>query len=657
VNHSIPGSILRRAAAATLLMLCPATLLAQTATASTSTAAASTSTTPTPATPALRLDLPHSHNPLGPYMSSLVPVANLANSSDIDQLIRDGKLYLTLDDAIRLALENNLDIAIARYNLPIAEADIERTKAGGVFRGVNTGVVENTPGGGVGGLGSGAPGAGAGGTTGGAGGAGSGASGLVSSTLGTGTAVSSYDPAITGTVSLEHYTEPLSNKQIYGVSSLQLNTLESEVGYAQAFPTGTSVSFVLENSRVTENSPFSLLNPTLNAYYQFTFTQQLLAGFGLGPNLRYLRIARNDRKISAIAFKDQIIVTITQIADMYWDLVNAYQDEQVKERSQRFAQETLDSDRQQLNLQAIPSMDVTRAEGELANRNQDLTIAKTTLQLQESLMKNALTKNLDDPTLEEMPVIPTEKIIINDVDAKRPVGDLIAQALGDRTELAESTVDLANRDISRRAGQSRAAVVAFEFDRRQQGIARGPAANGYTSVAPAGIGGSLNTAFNNSSPNYLVGLSVDIPLRNRVAKSDQYRSELEYRQSELRIQQLKKQIRIEVHNAQYALEQSSARVAAAQQSRDLAEKTFDISKQEQKLGSGSNLQTLTAQRDLALAESTLAAAETAFEKSRVELARATGQTLDAYHVSIDDAKTGIVQNGTAQSGIVQSSRP
>jgi hypothetical protein len=108
-------------------------------------------------------------------------------------LIRDGKLYLSLRDAISLALENNLDLAIARYNLPIANTDILRTKAGGSFRGVNTGVVQGTPGGGVGGFGSGAPGAGAGGTSSGAGGAGAGASGLVQSTLGTGTAVASYD--------------------------------------------------------------------------------------------------------------------------------------------------------------------------------------------------------------------------------------------------------------------------------------------------------------------------------------------------------------------------------------------------------------------------------------------------------------------------------
>ena len=169
-------------------------------------------------------DIPKSHNPFDGYLPSEVSEPKLTNSALLTQLIRDGKLYLSLKDAIRLALENNLDLAIARYNLPIANMDILRTQAGGIFRGVNAGVVQGTPGGGVGGFGTGAPGAGAGGTTAGAGGAGAGASGLVQSTLGTGTAVNSYDPAIIATVGAEHQTTPLASQTIYGVPLLQLNT-------------------------------------------------------------------------------------------------------------------------------------------------------------------------------------------------------------------------------------------------------------------------------------------------------------------------------------------------------------------------------------------------------------------------------------------------
>ena len=289
------------------------------------------------------LAIPHSNDPVHAYAPSPVPKPDLSNSPRLEQLIRDGKLYISLQDAIDLALENNLDLAIARYNLPIADTDIQRTKAGGFFRGVNTGVVQGTVGGGVGGFGTGAPGAGAGGTTGGAGGAGAGASGLVQSTLGIGTNVSSYDPILSGTTSLEHQTLPLSNITLYGVPSLQTNIGLVNLNYSQAFPTGTSFSLEVDNNRQTSNSIFNSLNPTLNSFYRFTIQQQLLAGFGTGPNLRYLRIARNNKKISDIAFKSQVISTVTQIADMYWDLVSAYQGEKVMEQSDAFAQQSLDT--------------------------------------------------------------------------------------------------------------------------------------------------------------------------------------------------------------------------------------------------------------------------------------------------------------------------
>ncbi len=358
-------------------------------------------------TPA-ELQMPQSHNPLGPYKGDTVAEPVLTNSPRLDRLIRDGKLYISLKDAIDLALENNLDLAIARYNLPIADTDVLRTKAGGVFRGVNTGVVQGTPGGGVGGYGAGAPGGGAGGTTGGAGGAGAGASGLVQSTLGIGAPVASYDPALNVISGIEHLTLPLSSTQIYGVPSLQLNTTQVNAIYSQAFATGTSISFQFNNSRQTTNSPDIFLSPALNSYYRFTFQQQLLSGFGLGPNLRYLRIAKNDKKISDIAFKDQVIATVTQIENIYWDLVSAYEQSRVNEQSLSFANQTLENAKKQLKLESIPEMDVMKAEAESSRRDQDLTVARTNLELQESLMKNALTKSLDDPTLEEMPVVPTD---------------------------------------------------------------------------------------------------------------------------------------------------------------------------------------------------------------------------------------------------------
>jgi outer membrane protein TolC len=613
-----------------------------------------THNSPTQANYSAIFNLPTSHNPLNAYSPSTAPEPQLTNSPDLNQLIHDGKLDLSLKDAIRLALENNLDIAIARYNLPIADMDILRTKAGGVFRGVNAGVVQGTPGGGVGGFGTGAPGAGAGGTTAGAGGAGAGASGLVQSTLGVGTAVPSYDPAIIASVGAEHQATPLANQRIYGVPLLQLNTGQADFGFAQAFATGSSVSFEFNNNRQTTNSPFFNLSPALGSMYRFSFQQQLLSGFGFGPNLRYLRIAKNNKKISDIAFKDQVMATVTQIENIYWDLVNAYEQSQVNEQSLAFAQQSLENAKKQLQLESIPAMDVMRAEAEVSRRDQDLTVARTSLQLQELLMKNALTKSLDDPVLESVSVVPTDTLqSAQIVPLNEAVQDLIQQALRDRPELAESDVDLVNRQISRKAARNALlpslSLVAFYGG---SGLA-GPLNPVYnvpgvpnTSTVPTDFSGALANAFNNTAPDYYVGFNLNIPIRNRVAKADQYRSELEYRQAQLRREELRKQIRIEVRNAEYALEQTAARVEAARKARDLAQRTFEITQKEQTLGAGSTYQTMTSQRDLALSKLDLVTAMTVYQKAKVEVDRATGATLEHNGIEVQDAINGTVGSVT-----------
>jgi outer membrane protein TolC len=596
----------------------------------------------------LRFEMPKSYNPLHAYAPDTVPEPVLTNSSRLNQEIRDGKLYLSLKDAIELALEDNLDLAIARYNLPIANTDILRTQAGGFFRGVNTGVVQGTPGGGVGGFGTGAPGAGAGGTTSGAGGAGAGASGLVQSTLGAGTAVSSYDPSLNANIGDEHQTLPLSNLALNGVPSLQTNTGQFNISYSQAFATGTSLSFTFNNLRQTTNSIFTNLSPALSSQYRIELQQQLLAGFGFGPNLRYLHIARNNKKISDIAFKDQVIATVTQIENIYWDLVSAYEQTQVNEQSFAFAQQTLDNTKKQLQLESAPAMDVMRAEAEVSKRDQELTVARTSLQLQETLMKNAITRSLDDPVLESMPVIPTDKMQTLATEAAEPIQSLISAAQHNRPDLAESDIDLLNRRISRSAARNALlpslSLVGFYGGSGLAGLLNPTYSGPNSSTQPTDFGGSLQNAFNNSSPDYYVGLNLNIPIRNRVAKADQFRSELEYRQAELRMEQLKKQVRIEVRNAQYALDQTGARVQAARKARDLAQRTFDITKKEQELGAGSSYQTLSAQRDLSLAELDLVSAMTTYEKARVELDRATGTTLEHNGILIQEAISGVVSH-------------
>jgi outer membrane protein TolC len=587
----------------------------------------------------------HSYNPIDPYRGQTVAPPSLANSPRLSSLVRDGKLYISLRDAIELALENNLDLVIARYNLPIAQTDVLRTASGGILRGVNTGVVSGTPGGNAGG---GATGTGAGGTSTGAGGAGAGAAGIVSSTLGTGTAVSSYDPLIAAQLFDDYTAQPVANLQQVGVPIYKTHQFQATVSYAQAFPTGTNLSVDWGNFRQTSNAIYDYFSPQYYAKLRVIASQQLLAGFGLGTNLRYLRIARTNQQISDIAFKAQVIATVTQVCDIYWDLVSAYDTEQVNERSVAFATDTLDKSRKQFELQAIPEMDVLKAEGDLATRQQDLTVARTTLQLQELYMKNAVTRNLDDPSLEEMPVVPTDRIGTQVQPVAESVQDMISDALKNRTDLQEQNLVLQTSELSRKTARN-ALLPSLGVYALYGGQGLGGALNpvyydpSIPTTHPPDYPGALKEAFDNTQPEYQVGFQLSVPLRNRAAKADQYRAELEYRQSQVGLEEARKRILIEVRNARYALEQGASRIDAARKARDLSQRTLDIMQKEQQLGAGSNQQTLSAEHDLAVAESALVTAETAYEKSRIEMRRATGSILEEYGISIADAKTGVVE--------------
>src|SRR5262249_302919 len=396
---------------------------------------------------------PASHFPnlIAPYTPREVPAPSFGNTGRIESLLVNGKLRLSLSDAVALALENNLDLAISRYNLPIADTDIVRANSGQTIRGVATGLVQGTPGGGVGGFGTGAPGAGAGGTSGGAGGAGGGASGLVQSTLGVGAPIDSYDPLIQANMNIEHLTQPLSNTVVSGVSNLKQNTGLADFTYFQGFRSGTSVQVDFNNQRNTDNTTTSSLVPQISSGFRFTARQKLLSGFGLGPNMRFIRIARINREISDVAFRNQVIATVSQIQNIYWDLVTAFEDVKVKERSVALAEKTLSDDREQLKLGAMAPIEVTRAESEVATRNQDLLLSQNGLQLQQLLIKNAITRDLSDPVLASADVIPTDTMSIPDNAPIEPVQDLINDAASHRPELAEARMDLTNREITRKA--------------------------------------------------------------------------------------------------------------------------------------------------------------------------------------------------------------
>jgi outer membrane protein TolC len=614
---------------------------------------------------------PRSHfpNPVGPYTARHVAAPNLANTPRIDDLLRDGKIYISMNDAVALALENNLDIAIARYNLNIADTDVWRAKAGAAILGVNSGVVQNTPGGGVGGLGT-QVGSGQGGTSVAAGGAGAGSGGLVVSTLGSGPVINSFDPVLTGTLSIDHNN--ILPTSTFSPSS-PLNTVTGNFSYQQAFAWGTNMQLGFNNTRqAVGDAPFSPLSPQLNSSFNFRLTQHLLQGFGFAPNTRFIQIAKNDREISDVAFRLQIISTVDQIENMYWDLVYAYENVRVQKEQLTFAQKTLSDNKKQVEIGTLAPIEVVRAQSTVATNQQTLTLALTNLELQQLLMKNALSRTLVDPSLADAEVIPTSTMDLAAQETVTPIQDMVNDALSHRAELAEARINLSNTGISNKAIRSALlpTVDLFAYyggaglggsqnpsnlcanqpvTEQGEGFCAGP--NPTTNpknqvlvpITPTtSYSGTLNQLINSTAPDKGAGISINIPLRNRAAQSTQVRSEFEYRQAQLRIQQLENQVRIEVRNAQFGVQQNRASVDSAQAAVDLARQSLDAEQKKYALGASTSTLVLQNQAAMTQAEVTLVSAKALYEKAEVELDRATGLLLDHAGILIGDAERGQV---------------
>ncbi len=609
---------------------------------------------------------PRSHfpNPIAPYMPQHVAPVNLNNSSRIDQLIQDGKLMLSMDDAIALTLENNLDLVIARYNLNIADTNVLRAKAGSLPLGVNTGVVQNTPGGGVGGLGA-QIGSGAGGTNPGSGGAGAGTNGLVESTVGLGPQLSSFDPILTSTLQSDHAR--------FECSSIFCGTAQNtgtwNFNYSQAFYSGTNLALGFTNQRVFSNNVFNTISPTLASSFNLRLTQPLLQGFGLASNTRWIQISKNNREETDVSFRQQVMTTVDQIENMYWDLVYAYENVRVQNESLAFAKKTLSDTQKQVEIGSLAPIEIVRAQNTVAQDQQTLTVAQTNLQLQQLLMKNALSRNLQDPVLAKAEVIPTSTVRLPEQEPVVPTEDLINDALGHRAELAISRIDLVNRKLSLKTVRNAMlpTVNAFAYyggsglggsqnpsnlcanqppELQAAGFCAGPnPATGTTGIPvtpTVTYGSTLQQLIDSSAPDKGLGLQLTIPIRNRAAEAVQVRSELEYRQAEVNLQQIENKVRIEVQNAQYGVIQNRASVDSAQAAVNLARQSLDAEQKKYALGASTATLVLQQESGLATAESTLLSAMAAYEKSRVEQERATGLLLEHSGIDIAEAQRGQV---------------
>ncbi len=602
---------------------------------------------------------PHSHfpNPIAPYEPTTVQPPNFLNSVQLDNLIRDGKIYLSLGDAVLLALQNNYDIAIQRLDLDIADTDILRTKAGQLPQGTPTSLVTNT----LGGSGSALT---SGGGPGGSSVAGTGVGGIAVSTSGAGPLPPNFDPALQGTIQLQRQKSPQLNTLFSGgKSSLTTNTDEYNFTYNQGFRTGAALQVGFQNNRVTSDSPFNTFSPALTTTFNAQLTQPLLQGFGWGLNSRFIVQATNNRRIADSVFRSQLLYTINQVENIYWGLVSAYEDVQSKQHALDQSTQLEKDDEKQLQIGSMAPLDVVNARSQLSSDQQALISSQSNLEYQQLNMKQAIARNLDDPRLVSAPVIPTDRVSLAETpEEHQSVDDLVRQAEANSPAVEQAILNLRNDEISLKGAKNGLlpTLNAYAFYGAEGlGGAQSPdcvdfftgtvcTPNQYPTV---GYGTSVAHLFNSTGPNKGAGFTLNVPIRNRPAQALQARSQIEYRQAQMRLQQLYVQIRMQVINDQYALTNDRAAVSSATANQEFNRQSLDAEIKKLHLGASTTASVLQQQRSLAAADAQFIAARARYATDRAALEQALASTLDRYGISIVDAASGQVHTAPIIPGL------
>jgi outer membrane protein TolC len=586
-------------------------------------------------------------NPLRDYMPISYPTTRLTNSPKLRELLRDGNIYLSLNDAVALAIADNYDIAIARINLDIADTDILRAKAGASLRGVSTAVVSNT-------LGGSSPTiTGGGGPGGSVNAAGSGAGGLVLSTNGGGPLPENLDPSLTGALEYEAQSTPQTNTLFSGgLSEIYTDTSTYNFGYEQGFLPGTDVKVGYNNNSVKTNNPFTNYSPAINSNFKATVTQHLLQGFGVDLNRRFIVQAQYDRRITDSAFRQQLLSTVNQIENIYWALVSAYEDEQAKERALKQSQQLANDNRRQMKAGSLAALDVVNSDASVANDEEALVASQSNLEYQQLIMKQAISRNLDDPDLSDAPVIPTDRVGLDRLpEEDMSVDSLVRDAYANNPQIEQAVVNMKNNEITIKAERNALLPIvdlyAFYGGTGLAGAQSPSALDFYTGANyPAGTfpsisyGTAVEHIFNNSSPDKAIGVNITIPLRNRVAQADQARSRMELRQSEMRLQQLYTEVKIGVINGRFALKNDRAQEMAAEAARNYAAQSLDAAQKKYKVGATTTEDVLQQTRNLASAENTVISATAAYARDRAALRQLVGKTLEVYGIDLKDAAAG-----------------
>jgi outer membrane protein len=577
---------------------------------------------------------------IAPYTTAKIPQPMLTNSPRLDQLIQNGKLMLSLEDAISLALENNLNIVVQKYTPWIAESQILKAKAGGIPEFANTQQI----------------------------------------VLGTSPSVS-FDPIVSGTVGWQRSTIPVNNPLTTGVGttstipSLTTNGYEYNFGYSQGFHTGTNFTATLDTTRAASNTPENLFNPYVNPILTATLTQPLLNGFGILVNTRYILEAKNSLKVADSQLAQQVMATVQQTSNDYWELVYDRENVKVQEAAVGVSTKLYEDNKKQLQIGTMAPLDVLTAESQVATDQQNLIVAQTTRLQQQTVLLNDITKNLMAPELDGIEIVPTTTISTPEVVENLPLADAVKEAWQKRPEIYQADLNLKNAGIEAKATKN---ALLPTLDLYAQYSAQGLSGNSLvsssttpTSIEPipsepivdsmtglqignevvgfpvlpmavktSGLGNALSSLFSNAYPTYAAGVTFSIPIRNRSAQADNARALLNERVQQTQYRQTQNTIVLNVRNAMIALQQDRAQVAAAEKARTLAQQTLDAEQKKYQLGSSTSYNVVLRSRDLTAAEGTELRAKVNLEEALVNFNQAMGRTLEVNRITMADALRG-----------------
>ena len=569
-----------------------------------------------------RFDYSRSHGfPRGfyPYTVPSLPGPRLANSPRLQDLIVGGKLTLTLDDAIALALENNLEIAVTRYDLPIAQTDLLRAKGGGATRGVagsyqSTTLFSGSLGGGVGSAG----GVGAGG----AGGVLGGGINRVGST-------GCCDPNLRVSYGWSNAVTPLNYTVVSGVPIDTTHQESASAEYSQGFLTGTSLFVSESSSRLTSNTTKSIFNPELVSDFSVGVSQHLLRGFGTRANARFILIARNDVKYSASVFRQNVITALAVVMTSYYELLADQESIRMAQGGLEYAQKLLADNQGEAKSRPAAQYDVLRSQEEVALRQQDLLAAQHTFSQDGQSLKAKLSKSFNEE-LASMEIIPSDRLpepLPGDVPT---LAEALKEAATHRPEIEQVELNLRNQQV----------VIQSIHNSLL------PSLDVYASYYRAGLDGALSPTFTNifhgDFPNYSVGVTLDMPLRNRTAQADAERALLEQRRLQVKLQNARNQAVWDVNKAWSGVQQSRDQLEAGQKLVTLARQVLEMQQQKSTLASATVEEVITAQQNLAIAQGHVVKAHATYAKALIQYEQATGTLLERHNIEMSEAVNGEV---------------